>query len=324
MPYALTDVESSHGHRQGDDLVRCTLFVSNGTGRPLDLDSVTLLVRGGPYGKTARQVQDHRSDVLDGELEGTLRAGRRVSVTWAYSIPAGSADDLDIEVRFPGSDRGSVTFGTAPAAVAETDEGSAPVLYDQSLLFGEQRQSLFAESDDDPELAATAPSDVAGAKRAIVPAAPDVAPVRSTGPGRRPVPSVATETSAGDLDAARVRQIFRFLAEAEESKTRPVRTLDGAAGTVWFDELPDDDGVEVMIDGALAGEDPAWLTVARPEREDAPHPKALLAPWVDETRIRDFREPRAPHLRRRIEPDFPDWSRGIPLDKTYHELDEHP
>lgn len=103
-----------------------------------------------------------------------------------------------------------------------------------------------------------------------------------------------------------------------------MRTLDGAAGTVWFDELPDDDGVEVMTDGALAGDDPAWLTVARPEREDAPHPNALLAPWVDETRIRDFKEPRAPHLCRRIEPEFPDWSRGIPLDKTYHELDEHP
>ncbi|MFF7876161.1 AAA domain-containing protein [Streptomyces californicus] len=298
--------------------------MSNGTGRPLDLGGVTLLVRGGPSGKTARQVQDHRSDVLDGELEGTLRAGRRVSVTWAYSIPAGSADDLDIEVRFPGSGRGSVTFGTAPAAVAETGESPAPMVYDQSLLFGEQQQSLFAEPDEDPEPVTTAPPGAAGGKRAIVPAAPDVAPVRPAGPGRRPVPPVATETSADDLDAARVRQIFRFLAEAEESKTRPVRTLDGAAGTVWFDELPDDDGVEVMIDGALTGGDPAWLTVARPEREDAPHPKALLAPWVDETRIRDFKEPRAPHLRRRIEPDFPDWSRGIPLGKAYPELDKHP
>lgn len=93
---------------------------------------------------------------------------------------------------------------------------------------------------------------------------------------------------------------------------------------MWFYELPDGDGVEVMTDGALVGDDPAWLTVARPEREEAPQPRALLAPWVDETRVRDFKEPRAPHLRRRIEPEFPDWSRGIPLDKTYHELDRHP
>ncbi|MFJ3089913.1 AAA domain-containing protein [Streptomyces sp. NPDC086838] len=125
-------------------------------------------------------------------------------------------------------------------------------------------------------------------------------------------------------DAARVRQIFRFLAEAEESRTRPVRTLDGAAGAVWFEELPDDSGVSVMTDGALATDDPAWLTVVRPRREDAPQPAALLEPWVDDTRIRDFKQPRAPHLRQRIEPGFPDWSEGIPLEKTYHELEHHP
>ncbi|MER5184121.1 AAA domain-containing protein [Streptomyces sp. NPDC002896] len=126
------------------------------------------------------------------------------------------------------------------------------------------------------------------------------------------------------MDATRVRQIFRFLAEAEESKARPVRTLDGAAGTVWFEELPDDPGVAVMLDGVLPTDEPAWLTVARPEREEAPQPKSALAPWIDETRIRDFKQPRAPHLRRRIEPEFPDWSQGIPLEKTYRELDEHP
>ncbi|MBT2477508.1 AAA domain-containing protein [Streptomyces sp. ISL-94] len=327
VPYALADAEDSHGYRQGDDLVRCTLSVSNGTGQPLDLDGITLLVRGGPYGKTGRQVQDYRSDVLDHELEGTLRTGRRVSATWAYSIPAGTAGDLDIEVRFPGRDRRSVTFSTASAAATVVGERPVPMAYDQSVLFGERQQSLFAEPDDAPEpvnRAGQAASAAAGKQRATAPAALDVVPAQSTGPGRHSARSVVPEVSADDLDAARVRQIFRFLAEAEESKTRPVRTLDGAAGAVWFDELPDDDGVEVMIDGALAGDDPAWLTVARPEREDAPHPKALLAPWVDETRIRDFKEPRAPHLRRRIEPEFPDWSRGIPLDKTYHELDEHP
>ncbi|MGW0547751.1 AAA domain-containing protein [Streptomyces altiplanensis] len=324
VPYLLADADDSHGYRQGDDLVRCTLYLSNGTGGPFDVGGVTLLVRGGPYGKTGRQVQDYRSDVLDDELEGTLRTGRRVSVTWAYSIPAGTAGDLDIEVRFPARDRGSVTFSTAPAAAAVVGERPMPVAFDQSVLFGERQQSLFAEPDEAPEPVTGAGHAVAGGRRATAPAALDVVPAQPTGPGRQAARSLVPEVSAGDLDAARVRQIFRFLAEAEESKTRPVRTLDGAAGTVWFDELPGDDGVEVMIDGALAGDDPAWLTVARPEREDAPHPKALLAPWVDETRIRDFKEPRAPHLRRHIEPEFPDWSRGIPLDKTYHELDEHP
>ncbi|WP_307852229.1 AAA domain-containing protein [Streptomyces sp. b94] len=330
VPHVLADAEDSHGYRRGDDLVRCTLSLSNGTGRPFELDGVTLLVRGGPYGKTGRQVQDYRSDVIDDALEGTLRAGRRVSVTWAYSIPPGTAGDLDIEVRFPAGDRESVTFGTASAIgtviATVADERPVPIAFDQSVLFGEQQQSLFAE----PQGAA---EPVSGAGYAVAPAGEepetaraglDAVPAQPTGPARRSTPSSVPEVTADDLDAARVRQIFRFLAEAEESKTRPVRTLDGAAGAVWFDELPDGDGVEVMTDGALAGDDPAWLTVARPEREEAPQPRALLAPWVDETRVRDFKEPRAPHLRRHTEPEFPDWSRGIPLDKTYHELDRHP
>ncbi|QCD59673.1 AAA domain-containing protein [Streptomyces hawaiiensis] len=326
VPHVLADPEDGHGYRQGDDLVRCTLHLSNGTGRPFDLDGVTLLVRGGPYGKTGRQVHEYSSDVIDDALEGTLRTGRRVSVTWAYSIPAGTAGDLDIEVRFPARDRGSVTFSTASAAATVVGERPVRVTFDQSVLFGERQQSLFADLDDAPKPGTTNGDtySAAGGQRATVPAVLDAVPAQSAGPARQAARTPVPEVSADGLDAARVRQIFRFLAEAEESKTRPVRTLDGAAGAVWFDELPDDDGVEVMIDGTLAGDDPAWLTVARPEREDAPHPKTLLAPWVDETRIRDFKEPRAPHLRRRIEPDFPDWSRGIPLDKTYHELDEHP
>ncbi|MEU0368687.1 AAA domain-containing protein [Streptomyces sp. NPDC006283] len=309
VPYELVDLDDSYGVRQGDDVIRCTLFLSNGTGQPIDVDGIGLLVRCGPYGKTGRQVQDYQSDVLDDELDGTLRTGRRLSATWAYSIPAGTAGDMDIEVRFRSThERESVTFTTAkaaaPAEARVPDARTAPAtpgvpraaaVPDQAVLFGDEQRSLF--TDPDP---ADADYLLAPAYTAIV--APP----------------------ADDTDAARVRQIFRFLAEAEASRTRPVRTLDGAAGTVWFDELPHEPGVTVMLDGALATDDPAWLTVARPERQDAPQPKPLLAPWVDETRIRDFKQTRAPHLRRRIEPEFPEWAEGIPLEKTYHELDEHP
>jgi len=335
VPYELVDPEDSYGYRQGDDLVRCTLYLSNGTGRPVDVEGIGLLVRGGPYGKTARQVQDHDSDVLDDDLEGTLRPGRSASATWAYSIPAGTGAELDIEVRFPVShDRESVVFTTAAPVPAPADPRvalarTAPApLADQEALFGEHQQSLFADSEEskdaepEPAVGLTDPADEAPyAGRAVLDAVP---PQPTTRPGRRTAPTRAQEPSADELDATRVRQIFRFLAEAEESRTRPVRTLDGAAGVVWFDELPDAPGVEVMLDGVLTGDDPAWLTVVRPDREEAPHPEPLLAPWVDETRIRDFKQTRAPHLRRRIEPQFPDWSRGTPLEKTYHELDEHP
>ncbi|MEU2281033.1 AAA domain-containing protein [Streptomyces sp. NPDC013178] len=312
MPYELADADDSHGYRPGDDLVRCTLHLSNGTGRPVDMDGITLLVRGGPFGKTGRQVQDYHSDVLDDELEGTLRMGRRASATWAYSIPAGTAGDLDIEVRFRGAhDRESVTFTTAATAVPA------------SLGTGAASLSVEGESEAEPVGDLGGPVGGAGQHhtgRATL----DAVPAQPTSPGRQITQTHAPQLSADELDATRVRQIFRFLAEAEESKTRPVRTLDGAAGTVWFDELPDDDGVDVMTDGVLGTDEPAWLTVARPEREDAPHPKALLAPWVDESRIRDFKQIHAPHLRRRIDPEFPDWSQGIPLDKTYPELDDHP
>ncbi|MEU5488829.1 AAA domain-containing protein [Streptomyces sp. NPDC020196] len=302
MPYELVDADDSCGYRQGDDLIRCTLHLSNGTGRPVDASGISLAVRGGPYGKSARRVQDHKTEMLDGELEGTLRTGRRLSATWAYSIPAGTVGELDFEVRFPDG-REDVSFTTALLSrpvdprVPVTRTAPAP-LPDQAVLFGDDQRSLFApaERDDDGDYV-----------------------VRPNGPGAQ----MPTQ-SAGETDAARVRQIFRFLAEAEESKARPVRTLDGAAGAVWFDELPHDAGVAVMTDGPPPTDDPAWLTVARPEREDAPQPKPLLAPWVDETRIRDFKQTRAPHLRQRIEPQFPDWSRGAPLEKTYHELEAHP
>ncbi|MFD7379475.1 AAA domain-containing protein [Streptomyces mirabilis] len=330
VSYELVDPDDSYGYRQGDDVVRCTLYLSNGTGQPIDVDGISLLVRSGPYGKTGRQVQDYKTEVLDDELEGTLRKGRRISATWAYSIPAGTAAELDIEVRFPsGHERESVTFTTAttsssvPVATRVAAARVTPTpLPDQAALFGEQQQSLFADAEPD----SVSDDHVAGRHDPRVPARAVLGgvPSQPTGPGRQVLPTSAAELSADETDAARVRQIFRFLAEAEESKARPVRTLDGAAGTVWFEELPDEPGVEMMLDGVLATDDPAWLTVVRPEREDAPHPKTLLAPWVDETRIRDFKQTRAPHLRRRIEPEFPDWSQGIPLEKAYHELDEHP
>ncbi|MCP9985616.1 hypothetical protein LUX01_01775 [Streptomyces sudanensis] len=324
VPYELVDPEGSEGYRQGDDLIRCTLHLDNDTARPVDVDGIALLVRGGPYGKTGRRVVDRESSVLDGELQGTLREGRRTSATWAYCVPAGTAADLDIEVRFPGRHgRRGVTFTTA-GAPASTAPGGLPragrlrvgSLPDQAPLFGERQPSLFTDPEPEPVDGGGRPGP------GTLPAPARPASPRPAGPDpRRGAPDAAgapagparpQETAPGDPDALRVRQIFRFLAEAEESRTRPVRTLDGAAGVVWFEELPHAPEVSVMLDGALATEEPAWVTVARPERQDAPHLPPLLAPWVDETRIRDFKQNRAPHLRRRIEPEFPDWSRGSP------------
>ncbi|MEE1941127.1 hypothetical protein V1L54_17245 [Streptomyces sp. TRM 70361] len=99
VPYEPTGPGQISGRRQGDDLVRCTLCLGNGTGRPVDVEGVSLLVRGGPYGKTARQIHNHGGDMLDDELTGALRSGRRVSVTWAYSTPAGTAAEHIVELQ---------------------------------------------------------------------------------------------------------------------------------------------------------------------------------------------------------------------------------
>ncbi|MEW2220788.1 AAA domain-containing protein [Streptomyces sp. NPDC006990] len=307
LPYEPADPEDVLFARAGDDLVRCTLYLSNGTDTAVDLADVELLVRGGPFGKPARRIEDD-GDLLDEHLEGRLRPGRRASATWAYSVPAGSLGELDFEVRFLCEDeRESVTFTTAGVTGTLPQPRASSRLHDQAALFGDQQDSLFAGVE--------------------LPARPASEPEAGSEPVRAPesatAPEPVTEPASG-LDAARVRQIFRFLAEAEESKAHPVRTLDGAAGIVWFDELPDETGVDVMLEEALSGDEPAWLRVPRPDRPDAPHPTELLAPWIDATRIRDFKQTHAPHLRRRIEPRFPDWSEGIPLEKTYHELDEHP
>lgn len=115
VPYEPVSAAGCDGYRQGDDLIRCTLYLSNGTGGPVDLSGIGLSVRGGPYGKTGRRVTDSASGSLDGAFVGTLRTGRRVSATWAYSIPAGTGQELDLEVRFDGTHpRESVTFSTAP------------------------------------------------------------------------------------------------------------------------------------------------------------------------------------------------------------------
>ncbi|MFX4293423.1 AAA domain-containing protein [Streptomyces bohaiensis] len=126
------------------------------------------------------------------------------------------------------------------------------------------------------------------------------------------------------IDSRRVQQIFRFLADAEESKARPKRTLDGVAGIVWFDDLPSDPAVSVVLDAPLTEGAPAWLRVERPAREEAPALPELIELWVEETGVRDFRRTQAPVLLRRIEPQFPDWSEGVPLEKSYDVLEDHP
>ncbi|MFD6415288.1 AAA domain-containing protein [Streptomyces sp. NPDC060194] len=290
-PYEEEDLERRGALRPGDELVALTLYVTNGSQRSVDLGGLGVRVRSGPYGKEARELDGPGSARSDHALEGSLRPGRTVSATWAYSVQAGTGAELEIEFRARGdADRPSVTFSTLSAY----RPGTAPT---------DPRTMVFTE----PLVAAPAPP-----------------PTGRPGTAHEPAPAPRAEYAA--LDARRVQQIFRFLAEAEETRARPVRTLDSAAGAVWFDELPADGGVSVMTEGEVTDElgASAWLRVHRPEREDAPQPHPELLPWIDESRVLDFDQPRPPHLRRRIDPALPDHARGIPLDKAYPVLAVHP
>ncbi|WP_405941690.1 AAA domain-containing protein [Streptomyces sp. NBC_00207] len=97
----------------------------------------------------------------------------------------------------------------------------------------------------------------------------------------------------------RVRQIFRYLAEVGESRTKPVRNHDGARHLLWFSDLPGQ--FASFLDEPVQGDGPLWLSAARPVRPDAPAPSALLAPWLDPAEARDSDRTSAPELREQAE-----------------------
>ncbi|MFE1411847.1 AAA domain-containing protein [Streptomyces sp. NPDC058746] len=96
-------------------------------------------------------------------------------------------------------------------------------------------------------------------------------------------------------DLARVRQIFRYLAEVGESRTKPVRNHDGARHLLWFSELPGE--FASFLTEAVPGDTPLWLSAQRPVRPEAPAASNLLAPWLNQAEIRDSDRTTAPALR---------------------------
>ncbi|MCE7082621.1 AAA domain-containing protein [Streptomyces sp. ST2-7A] len=120
---------------------------------------------------------------------------------------------------------------------------------------------------------------------------------------------MTTALTGTERDADRVRQIFRFLAAAEESRMRPVRTTDGARDVVRCADLPDDPRVGGLLAGTEADIDgsPAWLVVHRPPVTNPPTPPRDLAPRVATDQLRDFASERAPRLL--DPPDPPDATR---------------
>ncbi|MFE5734119.1 AAA domain-containing protein [Streptomyces sp. NPDC056528] len=96
-------------------------------------------------------------------------------------------------------------------------------------------------------------------------------------------------------DVARVRQIFRYLAEVGGSRTKPVRHHDGARHLLWFDGLPEQ--FTNFLAGPVPGDRPLWLRAERPVRVQPPAPPQPLARWLDPADIRDSDRAAAPEPR---------------------------
>ncbi|MET7858212.1 AAA domain-containing protein [Streptomyces sp. NPDC005318] len=104
-------------------------------------------------------------------------------------------------------------------------------------------------------------------------------------------PASAVPSGAPAPDDA-VRQIFRYLAEVGESRTKPVRNHDDARHQMWFSDLPD--AFASFLTDSVPGESPLWLRADRPVRHDPPRPPTPLAYWLDSTEIRDSGRDEAP------------------------------
>ncbi|MFF1871814.1 AAA domain-containing protein [Kitasatospora herbaricolor] len=101
----------------------------------------------------------------------------------------------------------------------------------------------------------------------------------------------------------RVRQIFRYLAEAGESRVKPVRSLDESARhLLWLSEVPQGDSrISSFLDASPESSAAGWLRVERPENRPCPLPAAELRRWLQDADLTDHRQPAPPALRESVE-----------------------
>ncbi|MFI6575787.1 AAA domain-containing protein [Nocardiopsis sp. NPDC050513] len=95
-----------------------------------------------------------------------------------------------------------------------------------------------------------------------------------------------------------VKRLYQFLLNAEELRSKPVRTVDGSVRVLWLDDLPRDahSVASGLFDADVAD---CWLRVDRVHTSEPPPLPALLRPWIDPGRVRDHTGGEAPPLRER-------------------------
>lgn len=99
-----------------------------------------------------------------------------------------------------------------------------------------------------------------------------------------------------------VKRMYDFLRQSEETRSKPVRTVDSAARTLWFGDLPRDTPsvASGFFDTDTAGNTNTtgtWLLVERLQRSDPPALPGLLSPWVDPEALWSREREQPPGLR---------------------------
>lgn len=107
---------------------------------------------------------------------------------------------------------------------------------------------------------------------------------------------MGAETARQDTEIA--RRIFRFLAEAEQTRLRPIRTLSSAHRKLWFSELPT--GSDYVASGLLDPDQKAWLRIKRIHQQEPPAVPEVLEPWITLSDLYCYQNTEPPKLRERI------------------------
>ncbi|NYH77612.1 very-short-patch-repair endonuclease [Actinopolyspora biskrensis] len=133
------------------------------------------------------------------------------------------------------------------------------------------------------------------------------------------------EQHAAEIDPLvdRARRLFRFLAESQRLRTKPVHTVENYEWVRWTSEIPHHPAISLAGRDSTPDGDDHVLSVARLPHRPAPAPSTALAEWLDTPG--DAPE-RAPQLHRSI-PDGTRPQQERDSEQTGPErlhLDDHP
>src|SRR5262245_7118365 len=83
--------------------------------------------------------------------------------------------------------------------------------------------------------------------------------------------------------------LFTFLKELTELRTKTIRSLEQYEQVVWFQDIPQEPGCHCV---AWAGVDldehsEAWVEVRKPRLKAPPKPPEIVAPWLNLKEVRD-------------------------------------